>query len=127
MEREVLAVQKRVLGAEHPDTLAAAHILAGSLSHRGKHAEAEEMLREVLAVRKRVQGAEHPATLTTASNLARSLSDQGKHAEAEEMQRAVLVVLTCLMILVYWGGEEGAGGGASRHADNREQSGHLPL
>ena len=54
MEREVLAVEERVLGAEHPDTLTAAGNLAASLSRQGKHDEAEKMQREVLAVRKRV-------------------------------------------------------------------------
>ena len=92
MGREVLAVQKRVLRAEHPGTLTTANNLASSLSRQGKHAEAEEMRREVLAVRKRVLGAEHPSTLQTAHNLASSLSHQGKHAEAEEVLREVLAV-----------------------------------
>ena len=56
MLREVLAVRKRVLGAEHPATLTTAHTLPTSLSRQGKHAEAEEMQRAVLAVRKRVLG-----------------------------------------------------------------------
>ena len=92
MRREVLAVQKRVQGAEHPGTLTSASNLASSLSGQGKHAEAEEMRRELLAVEKRVLGAEHPDTLTSASKLAISLSRQGKHAEAEEMQCEVLAV-----------------------------------
>ena len=91
MQREVLAMRKRVLGAQHPDTLTAASNLAISLSHQGKRAEAEEMQREVLAVWRRVLGAQHPDTLTAASNLAISLSRQ-KHAEAEEMQHEVLAV-----------------------------------
>ena len=85
MEREVLAVKQRVLGAEHPDTLTAAGNLAASLSNQGKHDEAEKMQREVLAVEKRVLGAEHPDTLTAAGNLALSLARQGKHDEAEKM------------------------------------------
>ena len=56
MEREVLAVRQRVLGAEHPGTLTAAGNLAQSLSDQGKYDEAEKMQREVLAVRKRVMG-----------------------------------------------------------------------
>jgi tetratricopeptide (TPR) repeat protein len=62
MEREVLAVRKRVLGAEHADTLTAAGNLARSLNHQGKYDEAVAMEREVLAVRKRVLGADHPHT-----------------------------------------------------------------
>ena len=77
MQREVLAVEQRVLGAEHPGTLCTAKNLALSLSRQGKYDEAEKMQREVLAVNERVLGAEHPDTLTTANNLALSLSDQG--------------------------------------------------
>ena len=44
MQREVLAVQKRVLGAEHPDTLTTASNLARSLSRQGKYAEADDEL-----------------------------------------------------------------------------------
>ena len=48
MQHEVLAVSKQVLGAEDPDTLAAAVRLA--LGAQGMVAEAEEMLREILAM-----------------------------------------------------------------------------
>ena len=40
--RKVHAVRKRVLGAEHRDTLTAAGNLATSLAQHGKHAEAED-------------------------------------------------------------------------------------
>ncbi len=50
IEREVLAVLKRVLGPEHPHALTSAANLSGSLSEQGKHAEAEQIKREVLAV-----------------------------------------------------------------------------
>jgi len=65
IEREVLAVMKRVLGAEHSDTLTTAGNLADSLSRQEKYDEAEKMEREVLAVIQRLLGAEHPHTLTT--------------------------------------------------------------
>ena len=43
MARKVLAVETRVLGPEHPDTLLTARNLALSLTQQGKHAEAEQM------------------------------------------------------------------------------------
>jgi hypothetical protein len=49
MEHEVLAVRKRVLGAEHPNTLTVADNLTASLARQGKYDEAEKMEREVLA------------------------------------------------------------------------------
>ncbi len=73
IEREVLGVQRRVLGEEHPDTLESAGNLALSLSHQGKYGDAERIEREVLGARRRVQGEEHPGTLTSANNLAQSL------------------------------------------------------
>jgi hypothetical protein len=41
MQREVLAVRKRVLGAKHPDTVAAVGNLALSLSRQGKDSDAK--------------------------------------------------------------------------------------
>ncbi len=59
-----------MLGAEHPNTLTGASILATSLSRQGKNAEAERIEREVHEMQKRVLGAEHPRALTSASNQA---------------------------------------------------------
>ena len=70
MTREVLGVQRRVLGPEHPHTLKTMSNLATSLRDQGKRAEAEPMFRELLDVRRRVLGPEHPDTLVTLSNLA---------------------------------------------------------
>ena len=53
MREEVLAVQKRVLGEEHPDTLSTASYLANIYAARGKYAEAEATQAGVLAASKR--------------------------------------------------------------------------
>jgi hypothetical protein len=97
IEREVLAVRRRVLGAEHPNTLTSASHLACSLSNQGRHAEAEQIEREVLELQKRVLGGEHPDMLATANNLAMTLSYQGKHAEAERIQQSVLASCKCIL------------------------------
>ena len=82
MRRKVLAVQQRVLGAQHPFTLGTANGLASSLSDQGKPEEAEKMQREVLAAQERALGKEHPATRETSRFLWTSLSTQGKNEEA---------------------------------------------
>ena len=69
MYRETLAVQRPVLGKDHPSTLRTAMDLASVLSNQGKYAEAEEMYRETLAVQRRVLGGDHHNTLLTAANL----------------------------------------------------------
>jgi hypothetical protein len=53
MQREVLAVKQRVLGAEHPSTLSTAGNLAEFLKSQGRYDEAEKMEREVLEYRGR--------------------------------------------------------------------------
>ena len=69
MEREVLGVQRRVLGPEHPHTLTTMSHLACSLLGQGKHEDAEHMFRELLDMQRRVLGLEHPHTLATVSSL----------------------------------------------------------
>ena len=66
------------------------------------------MNRRALEGREKVLGKEHPDTLTSVNNLASVLQGQGKHEEAEQMNRRALE------------GREGAGKGASRHANERQ-------
>jgi hypothetical protein len=69
IERKVLGARRRVLGEEHPDTLASAMNLASSLSGHGKYAEAEEILQAAHQPQQRVLGSAHPVTLATAELL----------------------------------------------------------
>ena len=69
MERELLAVRRRVLGPEHPDTLNPMGNLARTMNRQGKRAEAEPIFRELLDLRRRVLGPEHPHTLATLRDL----------------------------------------------------------
>jgi hypothetical protein len=68
---EVIGVQQRVLGAEHPLTLNARFGLCTALFHQKEHGEAEAKLREVLAASRRVLGADHPTTVGASQLLAR--------------------------------------------------------
>ena len=92
LKERVLAVRRRVLGEEHPDTLRSINNLAVTLSAQGEHAGARELKERVLAVRRRVLGDEHPNTLTSMNNLAVTLSAQGEHAGARELKERVLAV-----------------------------------
>jgi tetratricopeptide (TPR) repeat protein len=86
LQREVLDVQQRLLGADHPLTLRTRANLTASLRGQGKYAEAEQMLRDSQA---RVGGGELRCTLSAASNLASSLLRQGKYSEAEQIYREI--------------------------------------
>jgi hypothetical protein len=89
-QREVLEKRQRILGDEHPDTIAAMNNLANTLGHQGKLDEAAWMRKEVLEKRQRTLGDEHPDTIAAMNNLAITLIDQGKLDEAAWMGKEVL-------------------------------------
>jgi hypothetical protein len=66
----LLAVQERVLGAEHPDTLNTRANLARWTGHAGDAAAARDQYAALLTVQEGVLGIEHPDTLNTRANLA---------------------------------------------------------
>ncbi|KAH8671374.1 hypothetical protein BX600DRAFT_411360 [Xylariales sp. PMI_506] len=90
MYRQVLELQKEVLGRDHPDTLSSMNHLATVLDNQGKCLEAEQIHQQVLELRKAVLGRDHLYTLSSMNNLALVLDSQGKCLEAEQIHRQVL-------------------------------------
>jgi plasmid stability protein len=88
--RDVLAARLRVLGPDHPDTLATRHQIAREMAARGDHGRAEAEFRDVLAARLRVLGPDHPDTLATRHQIAREMAARGDHGRAEAEFRDVL-------------------------------------
>jgi tetratricopeptide (TPR) repeat protein/DNA-binding CsgD family transcriptional regulator/cellulose biosynthesis protein BcsQ len=78
----LLADQERLLGPDHPDTLAAHDMLAVAYRAAGRTAEAITLHEQTLAVRERVLGPDHPDTLASLDNLATAYRDAGRTAEA---------------------------------------------
>jgi tetratricopeptide (TPR) repeat protein len=76
------ADQERILGPDHPDTLAARNNLANAYWAAGRTAEALTLDEQTLADRERVLGADHPGTLTSRNNLAVGYQAAGRTAEA---------------------------------------------
>jgi hypothetical protein len=72
LDRDVLR-RRRVLGADHPDTLASASSLAADLRELGDVQAARILDQRTLERRRRVLIADHPDTLASASNLALDL------------------------------------------------------
>jgi tetratricopeptide (TPR) repeat protein len=85
-----LASRKRMLGLDHPDTLASRNNLASVLAQRGKLTEAESEFRALAEHQGRVLGPDHPDALASRNNLASVLAQRGKLTEAESEFRAVL-------------------------------------
>jgi tetratricopeptide (TPR) repeat protein len=82
--------REKVLGPEHPDTLASVNNLGSVLERQGKYEEAEAIHRRALEGREKVLGPEHPDTLSSVDNLGLILSRQGKYEEAEAIHRWAL-------------------------------------
>ena len=62
---QVIETRKKVLGAEHPDTLTSMANLASTYRNQGRWKEAEELEVQVMEVSKKILGEEHPDTLTS--------------------------------------------------------------
>ena len=84
------SISAKVLGAEHPDTLASMNNLGLTYRKQGRWDEAEKLGVQVMEMMKKVLGAEQPDTLTSMSNLASTYWDQGRWDEAEELQVQVM-------------------------------------
>jgi len=78
----LLADQERLLGADHPDTLAVRMGLAVAYQRAGRIAEAITLFEQTLTDRERVLGADHPDTLAGRISLANTYRDAGRTAEA---------------------------------------------
>ena len=78
--QDLLPDQQRILGYDHPDTLATRFELARVIGH-ARFAEAEQLYRDILADQQRVLGDNHPDTLRTRYSLAWSLDGKAKDAK----------------------------------------------
>lgn len=85
-----LAIRRRVLGPDNPETLESLDDLGWTLHQGGHPREAEKLLRESLDGRRHIFGPEHPKTLYTMFELAQTLPSEGCYAEAEKLYRQAL-------------------------------------
>ncbi|MBK6874142.1 MAG: tetratricopeptide repeat protein [Kineosporiaceae bacterium] len=81
----VLAASERVLGPEHPDTLASRNNLAAGYRAVGRHQDAITLDEQTLTTRERVLGPDHPDTLQSRSNLANGYQAVGRHDDADRL------------------------------------------
>jgi eukaryotic-like serine/threonine-protein kinase len=84
--------ERRVLGADHTNTLETQHTLAAAFFRRNRTNKAVGLLREVLEKQRRLLGPEHPSVLTTMSSLATLYSSSDQFSKAAEMDEELLAV-----------------------------------
>ncbi|KAF2993355.1 hypothetical protein E8E13_001213 [Curvularia kusanoi] len=87
---QIVHARRRLLGYEHPHTLASIGNLASTQRNQGRWKEAERLQTQVMNIWKRKLGDMHPVTLTSMANLATTYSDQGLWPQAEELQIQVM-------------------------------------
>ncbi|MBK8270233.1 MAG: serine/threonine protein kinase [Planctomycetes bacterium] len=88
--RTALEIGRRVLGDDHPDTLAAMNGLATSLESLNRFDEAEVLFRQCLDASRRVLGEKNPATIDALHNLGNQLRNIGRLEEAETLLKQAL-------------------------------------
>ncbi|MGH3931636.1 MAG: FxSxx-COOH system tetratricopeptide repeat protein, partial [Pseudonocardiaceae bacterium] len=86
-----LELGRRVLGAEHRDTLISANHLARGLRGLGQYEAARRLDEDTLVRLRRVLGAEHPDTLISTNNLALNLWGLGQYEAARVLAEDALV------------------------------------
>ncbi len=96
LQERALATRRKVLGEDHPDTLASISSAGALLWEQGKPDQAEVYFRETLEKRRRLLGDDHESTLEALSNLGIVLDEQGKLDQAEQIFRQALEKLTRL-------------------------------
>jgi tetratricopeptide (TPR) repeat protein len=85
MFKEVLEKMRRILGAEHPDTISAMNNLASTLGDQGQLDEAMALLEVAVQRMKRIHGDEHPHTKMAVRNLTRLAGGRTSASEAMGM------------------------------------------
>jgi tetratricopeptide (TPR) repeat protein len=93
ISERLLADCERILGPDHPDTLAARNGLANAYQQAGRIDEAITLDKQILAARERVLGPDHPDTLRARSNLANGYWHAGRTDEAITLHEQALAAL----------------------------------
>ena len=87
LQQEVLDLHRRLLGDDHPKTLAAIHNLGGTLHDLGLYEQAEKLRREALNGWRQALGEEHPSTILGIYAVALDLQGMERYEEAESLYR----------------------------------------
>jgi tetratricopeptide (TPR) repeat protein len=92
LDRETLDICRRVLGPEHPDTLAVMSNLGSTLHYEARYAEAAQLERETFEMQRRVLGPQHRDTMGSMNNMAFTLEHLRRYPEAERIYREALEI-----------------------------------
>jgi tetratricopeptide (TPR) repeat protein len=97
LQREALAVQRRLLPADHPDVATSLNNLGRVLRREQRFAETEPIYREVLALTRRWPSAGNRFLADALFRLGKVLHQQGKLTETADVWREALAIRTKLL------------------------------
>ena len=83
LQRQALEQRRRILGENHPGTIASLHNYADLLRSLGRAAEGEPFARQAMEKFRSALGESHPSTLSAMNNYAGLLMALERYAEAE--------------------------------------------
>jgi tetratricopeptide (TPR) repeat protein len=89
---KALAIRRRLLTDDHPDTAQSYNRLANNLKAQGKYAAAQPLFEQALAIRRRLLSDDHPDTAQSYNNVAHNLTEQGKYAAAQPLFEKALAI-----------------------------------
>ena len=92
LAEQALAIRKKVLGNNHPDTATSLDNLAALYQSQGRYTEAEPLYKQALAIRKQQLGDNHPDTATSLNNLAFLYQSQDDIPQAINYRTQALAV-----------------------------------
>ncbi|MEH6374508.1 tetratricopeptide repeat protein [Streptomyces sp. KLMMK] len=90
VHEQLALARERVLGENHPSTLASLNNLAALLQDQGELKKARALHERVWSFYRRTRGEDHPRTLTSLNNLAAVLQDQGELETARTFHAHIL-------------------------------------
>jgi len=82
LQREALAIRRKMLGPQHPDIAESLNQLGEVLNKQGKFTEAEDRLREALAMANKFPDNDYANPTNVLAELNKVLAAQGKPSEA---------------------------------------------
>jgi tetratricopeptide (TPR) repeat protein len=88
--RQVLEIQEKALGPDHPDVATALNNLASLYRSTGQYALAESLYRRALLIDERALGPGHVQVARDLSNLASLYDSQDRYADAEPLHKWAL-------------------------------------
>ncbi len=90
--RQVLELERRLLGPEHPRTLTSMNNMSETLRKQGNLVGARALQEQVLEIRRRLLGHEHAHTVDSIASLGETLREQGELNDARKLHERALEI-----------------------------------